>query len=314
MTSVVAPGLWSVFLLRLSRLTAYIALTVAMMPAQAFALWVSPAGLATRLPGLYHRIAVSILGIKVDVSGVRSDRRPTLYLVNHISYLDIEVLSSILIASFIAKAEISRWPFFGWLAKLQRTVFIDRKARSLSEQRETISRRLLTGDDLILFPEGTSGDGNRVLPFKSALLSIAELSIDGTPLTVQPVSLAYTSLNGIPVGRDWRPHFAWYGDMELVPHLWEMLGFGRLSARVHFHAPVRLSDFASRKALSEHCRSVIAAGVSAANTGRPLIEPKLPEVKSDESRRQGAAVPASTPISLPSAGGTDPAQVLAAHG
>src|SRR3546814_6911519 len=83
-----------------------------------------------------------------------------------------------------------------------------------------MTRRLEAGDDLVLFPEGTSGDGNRVLAFKSALFSVAERRPQGEPLTVQPVSIAYTRLDGLPLGRYLRPFFAWYGDMELGPHLW----------------------------------------------------------------------------------------------
>ena len=97
-----------------------------------------------------------------------------LFAANHISYLDITVLGSLLDASFIAKTEVAGWPLFGWLARLQRSVFIDRRARSTAHQRDSIAARLAAGEALILFPEGTSGDGNRLLPFKSALFSVAD--------------------------------------------------------------------------------------------------------------------------------------------
>src|SRR3546814_16535447 len=98
-----------------------------------------------------------------------------------------------------------------------------------------MTRRLEAGDDLVLLPEGTSGDGNRVLAFKSALFSVAERRTQGEPLTVQPVSIAYTRLDGLTLGRYLRPLFAWYGDMELGPHLWHAIGLGRVTRLCEFH-------------------------------------------------------------------------------
>jgi len=105
---------------------------------------------------------------------------------------------------------------FGWLARLQRTVFVDRRIRSTATQRDEISQRFAAGDALILFPEGTSGDGNRILPFKTALFGAAAQRGRIEPVVVQPVSLAYTRLDGIPIGRAYRPFVAWYGAMDLL--------------------------------------------------------------------------------------------------
>ncbi|HLJ65329.1 MAG TPA: 1-acyl-sn-glycerol-3-phosphate acyltransferase, partial [Stellaceae bacterium] len=153
-------------------------------------------------------------------------------------------------------------------AKLQRSVFIDRRKGSTRGQRDAIRERLEQGDNLILFPEGTSSDGNHVLPFKSALFSAADHVLDGVPVAVQPVSVAYLRLDGIPLGRGGRPDFAWYGDMDLGPHLWKAVGLGRLQVRVTFHPPVTLPEFGSRKALSEHCWRVISESLSAELAGR----------------------------------------------
>ena len=180
------------------------------------------------------------------------------------------MLGSLIVGSFVAKAEVGDWFFFGWLAKLQRTVFVERRALKAAAQRDQMSRRLEAGDSLILFPEGTSDDGNRVLPFKSALLSVAERRPNDVPLTVQPVSVAYTRLDGLPLGRSLRPLFAWYGDMELAPHLWQLAGLGRLTIVVHFHPPVNIEEFASRKQLSDHCHAKVAEGVALALSGRSL--------------------------------------------
>jgi lyso-ornithine lipid O-acyltransferase len=267
----------SAFFLRIRRLMLYLGLTLALMPVQMLLLLLrSP--LASRLPRAYHRLMTRIMGFEVKVVGTPSTLRPTLFVSNHSSYVDIEILGGLVDASFIAKSEVAGWPFFGRLARLQRTVFVDRRAQSAHHQRDAIVERLKEGDQLILFPEGTSNDGTRVLPFKSALFA----SVHGTDfhraVTMQPVSIAYVTLDGMPIGRFFRPYFAWYGDMELAPHLWVMLGLGRVGVVVEFHAPLSVASFPTRKALAEHCWRVVSAGVAAALAGRPQPVEATPAV------------------------------------
>lgn len=252
----------------LCRLLAYAGLTFALMPVQLLAVacrW----PLRKRLPHWYHQRSCRLLGIRIELLGQPSHAHPTLYVANHVSYLDIEVLGALLRASFVAKAEVATWPFFAWLARLQETIFVERRGNHAAKHRDEMARRLEAGDDLILFAEGTSGDGNGVLPFKSALFSVAERRPHGAPLTVQPVSIAYTRLDGLPLGRYLRPFFAWYGDMELGPHLWHAISLGRVTVVVEFHEPVTLDQFGSRKALSDYCCQVVSRGVAAALSGRP---------------------------------------------
>jgi 1-acyl-sn-glycerol-3-phosphate acyltransferase len=135
--------------------------------------------------------------------------------------------------------------------------------------------RLLAGDNLVLFPEGTSSDGNRTLRFKSSLLSVADVEIDGAPIAVQPVSIAYARLDGIPLGRAFRPYFAWYGDMILASHLWRMAGLGTVTVAVHFHPPTTVTACGSRKALAQATHSAVARGVAALLTGREVEPPAL---------------------------------------
>lgn len=225
---------------------------------------------ARRLPRFFHRQWCRIFGIRVRVHGQISPNRPTLFVSNHVSYLDIVVLSSILDASFIAKSEVAGWPVLGLLSRLQRTIFVERRGLRAASQRDAITERLGAGDSLVLFPEGTSNDGQRVLPFKSALFSVAERHRGGNPLTIQPVSLAYTHLDGIPLGRALRPHYAWYGDMTLVPHLFEMLGLGTVTVDVIFHEPVVSDGSVTRKSLAERCHRLVGGGVDSALSGRPL--------------------------------------------
>lgn len=253
--------------LRVGRLLLYLGLTLPLMPVQlCLVICRSPA--ACRLPRLYHGWCCRILGFRLEIHGSPSPVRPTLFVANHTSYLDIAILGAAIEGAFISKAEVARWPLFGRLAKLQRTVFIDRRARSAASQRDAIRKRLDGGDNLILFPEGTSGDGMRVLPFKSALFGAADYAKDGVPLVVQPVSVAYVRLDGIPLGRFYRPFFAWYGDMDLAPHLWTVLGLGKATVAITFHPPISLAACGSRKALAEHCHRVVSRGVAAALAGR----------------------------------------------
>jgi len=256
----------------------YVLWTLLLVPAQAVAV-LFRLGAAETIPMFYHRACCRLLGLRITVKGERTAERPTLYVGNHSSYLDIAVFGSLIPGSFVAKAEIASWPFFGMLAKLQRSVFVDRRMHSTGRQRDEIVQRLEGGENLILFPEGTSDDGNAVLPFRSALLAVAERRFgpEARALNLQPVSIAYVGLNGVPLGRGLRPLVAWYGDMELAGHLWQLVGLGRIEVVVTFHEPVGIAGFASRKALTEHCYREVAGGVAAALAGRPQQMPaRLP--------------------------------------
>jgi 1-acyl-sn-glycerol-3-phosphate acyltransferase len=231
---------------------------------------------AERLLLRYWRASNRLLGLRATVRGAPCTARPCLFVANHVSYVDIVLLGAVLPANFIAKREVAGWPVFGFLAKAQRTVFIERRGASSSRQRDALVQRLAAGDNLVLFPEGTSSDGNRVLRFKSALFAAAEHGTE-LPLAVQPVSVAYVGLDGMPLGRHLRPLVGWFGAMDLVPHLWAMLGLGRIEAELRFHPPVRIAAFASRKALAEHCQAAVASGVAAALAGRePAAEAVAP--------------------------------------
>jgi 1-acyl-sn-glycerol-3-phosphate acyltransferase len=250
------------------RLLSYLLLTLVLLPIYLLGVSLGLQSVRRWMPVLYHRIVCIILGIKVRVHGRRSEVTPTLYVCNHVSYLDIEVLGGLIPGSFVAKAEVATWPFFSTLARAQRTIFIERRTGKTSTSRDEMMKRLNTGDNLMLFPEGTSSDGTRVLPFRSALFGVAQLRRGGTPITVQPVAISYTHLDGIPLGRYWRPLFAWFGDLDLVPHLWQMVCLGETEAVVTFFPPVDIDRLGDRKKLAEYCFRQVSAGVQAANSGR----------------------------------------------
>lgn len=253
-------------LLGLTRTIPYLIFTLMLMPVQALAVALN-LGLARRLPVFYHRWSTRLLGFEIVVRGTPSSERPTLFVANHTSYFDIAVLASLVEVSFIAKADMMKWPFFGRLAKLQRSVFVDRKPSNAGDHANEVARRLSAGDSLVLFAEGTTSDGNRLLPFKSALFAVAEQASPERPLMMQPVSIVATALDGMPLGRTLRPFYAWFGDMPLLSHAWEALCLGRLTVTVEFH-PAFAASGARRKTLAERCHAAVQEGVARAICGR----------------------------------------------
>jgi 1-acyl-sn-glycerol-3-phosphate acyltransferase len=213
-----------------------------------------------RMPWLFHRALARSLGINVVVHGRRARGGGVLFAANHLSWADIPVLGSRILAAFVAKAEVAEWGPVGWLSTLARTVYVDRERRQATgSARNAIVERLAAGENVILFPEGTNSDGIAVLPFKSALF--ASIEGDGSEdFMVQPVTLAYTRLNGLPITRERLPEIAWIGDTALMPHLLAFMSLGKVRAEILFHPPVRIGDFPDRKALARHCQDVVADG------------------------------------------------------
>lgn len=254
------------------RITVFVGLVIWVIVVQSIA---KPLKLpvSKRIPRRFWRLALRATGLRAVVRGKRTEARSVLFVANHCSYLDIIVLGSLIDGSFIAKTEVRGWPVIGYMSMLGYTVYVERRSRYAADQRDEMMERLRAGDNLILFPEGTSSDGHRTLPFKTALFSTAQLRIDDRPITVQPVSIAYTHLDGMPLGRNLRANYAWYGDMDLAPHFWKVMGLGRATATVEFHEPVTIDRFGSRKSLARHCQDEISRGVAAAISGREL-EPR----------------------------------------
>lgn len=226
------------------------------------------------LPHLWHKIATSLVGIRIHQQGFPAPDRPLLIAANHASWVDITVVGSLMPLSFIAKSEVSGWPVFGLFAKLQRTVFVNRSRRSeTADVADTIAGRMSAGDAMVLFAEGTSNDGNCVLPFRSALLGAATRAAGSDQeagVWVQPLSIAYQGLFGMPMGRVHRPHVAWYGDMELAGHLWGIFKHGALDVAVYWGEPVRVEAVTDRKALTRHLEREVRALTMAALRQKPV--------------------------------------------
>lgn len=200
-------------------------------------------------PRLWHRMVTRLLGLRIHVHGELSRQRPLLIAANHVSWTDIMVLGATADVHFIAKAEVAGWPLFGWLAKLQRTVFIDRaRPRSAGEQAGAIAARLENGEPMVLFAEGTTSDGNRLLPFKTSLFAAGQMALgsDGGG-AVQPVAIVYTRQHGMMMTRRQRMKFSWIGDQTLVPHLLALLAGSSADVELHFGEEIAFGPGINRK-------------------------------------------------------------------
>jgi lyso-ornithine lipid O-acyltransferase len=203
------------------------------------------------LPVYVYRLFLRLFRIRVTVQGSPPKDRPTLVLSNHVSWLDIPVLGSLAPLSFIAKSDVADWPVIGFYARLQRCIFIDRARKSHTTYVNTeVAHRLAQGDAIVLFPEGTTSDGNRLLPFRSALVGAARAALQEPTLRcidLQPLAIVYARRNGLPVTRRERPALAWYGDMDLAPHLAALLREGSIDVVVRWCEPIPFDAGSDRK-------------------------------------------------------------------
>jgi 1-acyl-sn-glycerol-3-phosphate acyltransferase len=248
--------------------------TLPCMPVQAVCLML-PGRAKESFARFYWSAVCRLLGLRVRLIGApasTANGRPVVYVSNHSSWLDVPVLGGRLHACFVSKNEVGGWPFVGTIARLGRTVFISRQRHATGRERDVMQERLAAGDNLFLFPEGTTSDGSRVLPFRSAFFAIA----DGaeSPL-IQPVSVVYDRLGGLPTGRASRPVFAWYGDMDLATHFWRFAQHRGLRVSILLHPPLDPARFASRKALSHAVWQAVADGASTLRQNRPVLAPPV---------------------------------------
>ena len=237
----------------------FVVLTLALLPVQALLLMLDD-HLARRLARLYWRGVARIMRLDITVRGEPPARGPALLVANHISWLDVIALGAVVKAAFIAKREVARWPLIGLIALAGRTVFIDRSRRTDTARAiGAMAARFAAGDMLMLFAEGTSSDGRRVLTFRSPLLAAAACGDEQRPAVI-PVSIAALRLAGLPLCRRTMPLVAWYGEMPLAGHLWQLLKRGPVEIEIRFHDPVAGDRLADRKQLTRCCESTVRGG------------------------------------------------------
>lgn len=249
------------------KLALFALLCVPVVLTQPFLLMVYRGPHAYHIPYLWHRSVCAIFGIRFKIIGKPATDRQTIYMSNHLSYLDIPMIGSLLKASFVAKKEVESWPVFGFLSKLQQTEFIERKRTAAHQQKQVMSARLASGQSLIIFPEGTSTSGESVLPFKSSLFTLA---MDGSAkdLYVQPMTISLVKVNGkTPENTDTRNIYAWPRDLDmpLHEHLWRFACSSGADLTLTFHPPLRARDYDDRKILAKACHDNVSKGLEIPN-------------------------------------------------
>lgn len=255
--------------------------TIPLLPFQVFA-WKLERFWHKALPHWWQKFMCLLLGFKLHKHGHMASGRPLLLVANHVSWSDILVLGAVGKVSFVAKSDMASWPVFGFFAKLQRTIFIEREKRqNAGEQASEIARRLRAGDALVLFPEGTTSDGNRVLPFKSSLFGAAKAVLEkGEPphpdlVLIQPVALAYNRVQGLPMGRYHRNVAAWPGSVGLIKHLKGVIAAGAVDVSIVFGTPVEFRADSDRKAVAAALEAEVRAMTAAALRFVPHETPSL---------------------------------------
>lgn len=230
------------------------------------------------LPHIWQRGVCRILGLRVVVEGTPDTARQVMFVSNHLSYLDIPVIASVLKASFIAKKDVSSWPVFGFLSTLQQTAFISRDRKDAKVEKNNLSSMIAAGKSLILFPEGTSTDGCDVVKFKSSLFSLAADPTTGAFLPVQPISLIMDRVDGrVPADgpNDVRDVYAWHGDMTMGPHLWNFVKSRGATIRLIFHPVLDPQVYNDRKLLAEAAWNQVRGGVAGPSLSAPATASTL---------------------------------------
>jgi 1-acyl-sn-glycerol-3-phosphate acyltransferase len=235
--------------------------------------------LKLRLPGwgviavAYYRFLCVGLRIRVRIVGEPVRDRAVLFVSNHVSWVDILAIGTIMPVAFVAKSEVGNWPLVGSAARMQRVVFVDRKRRhQTGDAIADMVHRLSSGVPVVLFAEGTSSDGNRVLPFRSALMgAVKEASARAeSGILIQPMSVCYTGLNGMPMGRLHRPTVAWYGDLDFMPHIKALMQRGAIDAVISYGEPMAADGTTDRKNMTKLLEGAVRTITAATLRGQTL--------------------------------------------
>lgn len=201
-------------------------------------------------------------GVRIRCHGDPAAGHGTLFVANHMSWIDIMAIGRLLDAGFVAKAEVGRWPVIGALSRRYGCLFLDRnRRRSAAEQARAVDRHLAAGRDLVLFPEGTTGDGDGVLPFRSSLFATGDKT---RTVHVQPVAVSYSGPRREPLTPAERRAIAWLDDDALLPHAFALAARGGCTVDIWFEEPFAIRD---RKALANRSRAAI---ITRLDSVRPL--------------------------------------------
>lgn len=214
--------------------------------------------IALLYPKFFHDFCTRLVGINVLLEGEPAKGENIVYLGNHVSYFDVQVLGGLVEGTFIAKKDIESWPFFGLMGKMGQTIYMSRNPADAAKESQMLEERLKQPSPIIIFPEGTSSNGESVLPFKSSLFQLF-LNKD---ITIQPFTVSIMSVEGkVPVTAEMRDRYAWHGDMDLIPHLWDFVKSKGATVKVTFQNPIATHSFKDRKLLCDACYAGVVKGL-----------------------------------------------------
>ena len=220
----------------------------------------------------FQRLACAALGVEVRVHG-RPAPGKRLIVANHVSWLDVLTLGSVEPMIFLAKKEIGAPALGGRLARLQGIIFVDRgRRRCIPPVNAEMARAMVEGEPVVLFAEATTGDGNRILPFRSSHFEAVRAAAAAGGAAIQPVFLDYSRIGGLPVARRDRPLFAWYGDTTFIPHFRRFVALGPTRCDVHYGPPIPVSAETGRKLLARRTEAEVRALAGAARAANcPIL-------------------------------------------
>ena len=226
------------------------------------------------IPRWFHTLGAIFLGLRITVLGKPVGGRPTLIVSNHISWSDIIAIGSVADVTFVAKTEVQNWFFVGFMASLQRSVFVDRNRRGDAKRTtEEMAKIMAEGEAVLLFAEGQSDIGTHVLPFRSALVGAAQQAMveaGAQEVMIQPLTIAYPTLQGLPVGRTDRNLIAWIKGKSFRDNIREILTGGVKDVTVAFGIPKPLQEGADRKQVTKAAENDVRRMLVALNRGTPL--------------------------------------------
>lgn len=228
----------------------------------------------TVLPRIFHRLGCIFLGLRVTLIGQPATGRATLLVSNHISWTDIVAIGSVADVTFVAKREVGDWFFVGLMARLQKTIFVDRNRRSdAGRTASEMGQHMASGNAVLLFAEGQSDIGTHVLPFRSALVGAAQhamLEAGARDVVIQPLTIAYTKLQGLPVSRNERSMIAWIKSRSVKQNIRDILGGPVKDVTIAFGTPRPLAETDNRKLVTKAAENEVRRMLVALNRGRPL--------------------------------------------
>lgn len=254
------------------KISALLVWTVPLASTQIVLLFFTKGKKAYYIPRFWHKGVAAIVGLRTEIAGSPVHDKQVIYASNHLSYLDVPAIGSYLLASFIAKQDVSGWPVMGFLARVQQTAFISRTSSHAKKVANALDEMIREGKSLILFPEGTSSDGISVLPFKSSLFALVTAKYRGNdgddmpPIPIQPFILELVGVNGAAPTKESRDLYSWYGDMEFGPHIWDFLKNKGAVIRMTFLPVITPQEGQNRKDVCRLVENAIQSGLNGADT------------------------------------------------